>query len=258
MNGFVSLQTALRHRIDAAGGQPFAVLDFDNTCIVNDIAEATLAYMCRNNLLKHGGLRPPGTQHGDYHEQVFRRYYALLDQGDIRSASLLCAGLFAGYRRDEAEAVVRAAMDAEGNIPRQGELYGVPIAVGLAVRPALRTLIDFCRANDVRIWIVSASPEIAVRTAMQRFGLPGQLIALRNRMANALLSSEVDEPYPIGEGKVDCIKAFIDRHTRPLLAIGDSIYDLPMIEYADVHAVVDCNNALTTEARRRGWFVLPG
>ena len=258
MNALASLQTAVSHLIDNTRDPPFAVLDFDNTCIVNDIAEATLAYICRNNLLKHGGLLPSGRHRGndEYHEQVFHHYHELLNQGDIRSASLLCAKLFAGYRRDEAEAVVCASMDAEGNIPRVSELYGVPIALGLAVRPALRKLIDFSRANNIQIWIVSASPEIAVKIAMERFGLPGKLIALRNKMDNAVVASELDEPYSIGEGKVDCIKAFIDTHRRPLFAIGDSIYDLPMIEYADIHAVVDCDNALTKEARRRGWFIL--
>src|ERR1700737_2951462 len=55
------------------------------------------------------------------------------------------------------------------------------LARGLGVPPALRRLIDFSEANAVQVWIVSASPEIVVRTAMKRFGLPGKLIALRNK-----------------------------------------------------------------------------
>jgi hypothetical protein len=30
-----------------------------------------------------------------------------------------------------------------------------------------------------------------------------------------------------------------------------------MIECGDIQALVDCGNALTHEARRRGWFILP-
>ena len=153
--------------------------------------------------------------------------------------------------------MVTAAIDAEGSIPWASELYGVPIARGLGVRPALRGLIDFSEANAVQVWIVSASPEIVVRTAMKRFGLPGKLIALRNKTDDSVISMELDAPYSIGEGKVDCIRTFIAAGNRPLFGIGDSMHDLPMIEYADIHAVVDCGNALTQEARRRGWFILP-
>jgi phosphoserine phosphatase len=95
-----------------------------------------------------------------------------------------------------------------------------------------------------------------VQAAMQRFGLSGNLIALRHRIDHEVLSQAIEEPHSIAEGKVDCIKRFIDGRRRPLFAVGDSIYDLAMVEYADLHAVVERDNALTQEARRRGWFVL--
>jgi phosphoserine phosphatase len=259
MDALTALEAAIRARIVSARDQPFAVLDFDNTCIVNDVGEATLAFMCRNELLRDGDLLPSGSRPCDraYHEQVFRRYHQLLNQGDIRSASLLCAGILAGFKPDEAAAIVSAALDAEGTVPGEAELYGISIARGLAVRPALQRLIDFSAANYVQIWIVSASPEIAVRAAMQRFGLPGNLIGLRHRIDNEILSRALDEPHSIAEGKVDCIKTFIHGSRRPLFAVGDSVYDLPMVEYADLHAVVERDSALTQEALRRGWFVLP-
>ena len=97
MNALVALEAAIRSRIDGAHDQPFAVLDFDNTCIVNDVGEATLAYVCRNHLLRYGNLLPSGGQSCDpaYHAQVFRHYHQLLNRGDIRPASLLCARILA-------------------------------------------------------------------------------------------------------------------------------------------------------------------
>jgi phosphoserine phosphatase len=259
MDALTALEAAISARIDGARAQPFAVLDFDNTCIVNDVGEATLAFLCRNYLLRCGELLPSGAQPCDpaYHEQVFRHYHRLLNGGDIRSASLLCAGILAGFKPHEAAAVVSATLDGEGTSPGETELFGISIALGLAVRPSLRRLIDFSAANNIQIWIVSASPEIAVRGAMRRFGLAGNLIALRHRLDHEVLTHALDEPHSIAEGKVDCIKRYIDGSRRPLFAVGDSIYDLPMIEYADLHAVVERDNALTQEARRRGWFVLP-
>jgi len=259
MDAATALEAAISARIGGASQRPYAVLDFDNTCIVNDVGEATLAFMCRNHLLRHGELLPSGAQACDppYHERVFRHYYELLDGGDIRAASLLCARMLAGLEPHAAAATAAAALEAEGTVPGETELFGLPVARGLAVRPALRRLIDFAAANDIEIWIVSASPEIAVRAAMTRFGISGNLLALRHQVNDNVLSPALDEPHSIAEGKVDCIKKFIDAKRRPLFAVGDSVYDLPMVEYAEVHAVVERDNALTQEARRRGWFVLP-
>ena len=258
MDASAAFEAAISKRLEETRDAPFAVLDFDNTCIVNDVGEATLAFLCGNNLLRCSDLLPSGGEPGDraYHDEVFRHYHQLLNAGDIRAASLLCARILAGFTPDEAAAVVAGALDAEGNIPGATELFGIPIARGLAVRPALRRLIDFATAKGVHIWIVSASPAIAVQAAMQRFGLPGNLIALRHRIVDGVLSRTLVAPHSIQEGKVDCIKTFIDGKQRPLFAVGDSVYDLPMLEYARLRAVVERGNAMTPEARRRGWFVL--
>src|ERR1700682_1115902 len=115
MDALTALEAAIRARIVGAREQPFAVLDFDNTCIVNDVGEATLAFMCRKGLLRCGDLLRPGGQpcNRAYHERVFRHYHQILNAGDIRSASLLCAGILAGFKSDEAAAIVSAALDAE-------------------------------------------------------------------------------------------------------------------------------------------------
>jgi phosphoserine phosphatase len=259
MDASTAFEAAISKRLAAAREAQFAVLDFDNTCIVNDVGEATLAFMCGNNLLRCSDLLSPGGGPGDpaYHGQVFRRYHQLLNSGDIRAASLLCARILAGFKPDEAAAVVAAALDAEGNIPGEAELFGIRIARGIAVRPALRRLIEFSTANAVQIWIVSASPAIAVQAAMQRFSVPGNLIALRHRIVDGLLSRTLVAPHSIAEGKVDCVKTFIDGKMRPLFAVGDSVFDIPMLEYATLRAVVERDNAMTQEARRRRWIVLP-
>jgi phosphoserine phosphatase len=259
MDASAAFEAAISKRLDETRAAPFAVMDFDNTCIVNDVGEATLAFMCANSLLRCSDLLPSGGEpgHPAYHGRVFRHYHQLLNGGDIRAASLLCARILAGFKPDEAAAVVAAALDAEGNIPGEAELFGIQIARGLAVRSALRRLIEFSTANAVHIWIASASPAIAVQAAMQRFALPGRLIALRHRIVDGVLSRTLVAPHSIQEGKVDCIKTFIDGKERPLFAVGDSVYDLPMLEYARLRAVVERDNAMTQEARRRGWFVLP-
>ena len=50
------VKEAIEKKIPEAGNQPFAVFDFDNTCIINDIGEAMFAFLCRNKLLKNNNL----------------------------------------------------------------------------------------------------------------------------------------------------------------------------------------------------------
>ena len=44
------LQKEIQDQLMQSEGDVFAVFDFDNTCIVNDILEATLAFVCKNRL----------------------------------------------------------------------------------------------------------------------------------------------------------------------------------------------------------------
>jgi phosphoserine phosphatase len=144
----------------------------------------------------------------------------------------------------------------EGEILSKTELFGITIAHGLAVREVVKNILTFLENKKVAIWIVSASPEVTVQAAMNYFKIPGKLIGLRNKMVSDVLQSEVEKPYSIAEGKVECVKTYIDPTQRPLLGIGDTMNDFPMIEYATIHAVIDRGNALTKEARARNWHVL--
>lgn len=235
---------------------PFATFDFDGTCVANDVTEATLAYACRDRLLKNKVLL--GDDAGDlgtYHERVFQRYYELL-KVDMLAAYLFTARTFAGFTIDEAETLVSAALDAEGEDIGNTELYGISIAHGLTARPVVRDLAKYLYEQGVAVWTVSASTEVAIRVAMRRFGYKGELIGLRNKVVDGILTDEIEEPYSIKEGKVACIKKYIDQTQPPMLAIGDSMNDAPMLEYSKVPVVVDRGNALATLARDRRWHLL--
>jgi hypothetical protein len=91
-----ALQDAIKSEVPKAE-YPFAIFDFDNTCIVNDIGEATFAYLCRNNLLKDFSLLSDETDHESYHERVFQTYQNLYELGDIKNAYALNAQMFSGF-----------------------------------------------------------------------------------------------------------------------------------------------------------------
>src|SRR3989344_971484 len=119
--------------------KPFAIFDFDNTCIMNDIAEATLAYLCGNKLLRDTSLLgEKQDDNADYHERVFHTYHALLKERRIKAAYMLNARMFSGFTPGEAEAVALAAITEEGRKLGSKVLYGFHIERGLALRrPAM-------------------------------------------------------------------------------------------------------------------------
>lgn len=247
------LQEAIK-AASAGQKQPFAAFDFDNTCIVNDIAEATLAYLCRHRLLKDQTLLPPADE--DYHRRVFRHYYALLERSGMEDAYVFSGQVFAGFTPAEVDELVDAAISAEGAEIGRTELHEIQIAKGLAARPKVLELLAFLQEQGVEAWVISASPEEVVRAAMRRFRVPGQLIGLRNVIRDGKLTKEIIRPHSIAAGKVDCIKTYIHPTQQPLLGAGDSMNDFPMLEYSSLRAVIDRNNALTKEARARDWFIL--
>ena len=250
------IQEAIEERLPAQGGKAFAVFDFDNTCIINDVGDAAFNYLCDRELLRDTTFLGEGKENGiEYHERVFLTYHALVKNGRLKAAYMLCAKMFSGFTPHEAEAITLAAITAEGVRLGSKMLYGIHIERGLAARRSILSLVEYLRGKGVKIWIISATPEPAVRAAMKHFGVEGELIGMRNRIENGVYTSELEEPFSMFEGKVECIKKFIDAKTPPLLATGDSMNDLPMLEEAHVKVVIK-ERELAALASDRGWFVL--
>ena len=250
----MDLQTEIKEKLSGKD-TPFAIFDFDNTCIVNDVGEAVFSYMCRNKLLRDTNLI--GAYEGDYHEAVFKKYHELYGGGKIKEAYALNAAMFSGFTPQEAEEIARVGIEAEGSEIGEAELYGSKIAHGLALRPQVMELMRLLQLNGVRIWVVSASAEIVVKVALKHFDIAVEdLIGVRAVIEEGIITRELESPMPIIEGKVDCMRKYIDPTQAPLLVIDDSTTGLPILETADIKVVVNRNNALTKEAEKRGWYLL--
>jgi phosphoserine phosphatase len=241
--------------------EPFAIFDFDNSCIFNDIAEATLTYLCRNKLLKDFTLLGEDTDRNTYHERFIQTYYALYRDKKIKEAYKLNSQMFSGFTPEEAVVATHAAIQAEGSELGEAELYGVKIAKGLAARPDTIALMDFLKSKNVKIWMVSASPEIAVKTAMEHFGIvTDHLIGVKGILKDGMYTSDFEMPMSVIEGKVECLRKFIDPIRSPFVAVDDSTTGLPILGTASIKVVVNRGNALTEVARTEGeenkWFLI--
>jgi phosphoserine phosphatase len=152
--------------------------------------------------------------------------------------------------------LVAAVIKEEGEAIGKTELYGKKIAKGLAARPAVAKLIGHLQKQGVKIWVVSASPRLLVAEAMKHFGVSAELIGIRHKIIDGVIVPELEYPLSVMGGKVDCIKLFIDPTARPLIGVGDSGNDLPMLEYSSIKAVVDRQNSLSEKAKASGWALL--
>lgn len=235
---------------DALGSQGphYAVFDFDGSIIENDSAEAVLTYMARHDY--------PNAR------EAFEHYYSLLDAGETGEAYQFGAGTLKGLSVVEVREIVRRTMGEEGRKITKTQLFNRTIAHGIALRARVVELM--CRLEDesISVWIVSTSPEVIVRAALAYFGLYPECIGVQNILRDGVITEALRRPLSIFEGKVDCIKRYIHPRalstppTPPLFGVGDSINDLPMLEYSRLRAVVDRGNELARIAGERGWFIL--
>lgn len=236
----------------------FSVFDFDNTCIVNDIAEATLAYMARNNLFKCRNVLP-GLENLNLQilsEKIFKYYYGLLSAGDVKGAYEFGAKTLEGLSISETENLVMNVLKFEDSEIIADKLFDVEIVNGIAVRKSVMKLIKYLQVRKVIVWVVSASPEILVAETLKNFNINVHLIGIKNVVKDNIITADLKYPTPTVEGKVDCIKLFIDSVVKPILGVGDNNNDLPMLEYADIKVVVDRHNPLSKKAKNEGWFLL--
>ncbi len=240
------------------GGKRFAVFDFDNTCIINDIAEATLAYMARNDLFKDRTILP-GLENAtprELSEKIFMHDYGVLDAKNIRGAYEFGAKTIGGLAISEAGGLVEKVLNFEGSEITKDKVFDIEIAKGIATRPAVIELIKYLQERNVSVWVVSASPKVLVAGALKYFNINAQLIGVRNVIKNGIVTPELEYPISVIEGKIDCIKLFIDSVVRPILAVGDNDNDLPMLEYSDIKVVINRHNSLAEKAEGEGWFLI--
>lgn len=238
-------------------GACFAVFDFDNSCIVNDIADAVFAYLCRNKLLKdYTLLGREKSNNVEYHQLIFRNYYEILGRGDIKKAYTFCAKVLSGFNKREIEIITKQTIHFEGKKIRRAKLYGIDIESGLAIKPQIKELMNVLKKRDIVIWIITASPQVIAETAVRYYGFPCKVVGLKNKAKNGIFTAEIEKPYSILGGKITCIKKFISSNKKPLLAVGDSMSDFPMLKYAMIPVVVDRGNELSQKAKSQGWFTV--
>ena len=163
---------------------------------------------------------------------------------DTITKSDLVASAFAGMTPAEFRAYVVEFADSVNAVGFEGMTYGQSF-----YKPMIE-VIDYLRANNFDVWMVSACEREVVRALVERFGIPydrviatdvpyvasgkGEEAADKYNMGkdeSILLGAPLDEVECGQSGKPAAIAREIGK--RPVLAFGNSAGDYSMLNYAE-------------------------
>lgn len=182
--------------------------------------------------------------------------YESLCARDIREGYLFAARCFTGYLPQEAAALAAEMVEEALASPVTS---GEGPCLGVRPRPAMRALVSALEGVGVEVWVVSSSQELFVeRLVTQELGVrAGRVIGVGFELdARGALSARPVEPCPIEEGKR---ARFLETFGEPpLVMVGDSRYDLPLMRVSAGGVFVDHGRAdLRAEAEALGALMIP-
>lgn len=204
--------------MDSDSFSKLALFDMDNTLLIGDIGEAVYAQLRAENHKVHIG----------WHE-----YKDILKEHGPGIAYRRMVASKKGLTRKTIRAVTKRILESQNTIyfhDNDIEISKNPPKPN----PKLNELIKFLRTLDFGIFVITASSKhIADEVCTTWFDLDENIIyGVENEYDehedDIILRGELIEPAPILEGKAQVYLNKID-HRSPLIAIGDSLNDVPML-----------------------------
>jgi phosphoserine phosphatase len=121
----------------------------------------------------------------------------------------------------------------------------------------VRPLLERLRRSGLTPWVCSASPRWMVLPGAKALGIDdAHVIGVSCAVENGVLSGVVDQPVPVGPGKVTWLER---RGVKPVLGVGNGDFDVDMLAASSRALVIappDSSNGLVAHARQRGWPIL--
>jgi phosphoserine phosphatase len=248
---------------------PIAIFDWDNTCIRGDIADAAFHQLCRDLALRFDApgfwdwvteahprnligeayveycTRPTTDNRLRLQLRLEQMRKALYEGEDDASICAWDAGAFVGWTLDEVHAYARQVMAQELQQPFAIEtlqLDGDKIEIprGLRIREELRQLAGRMQRAGWQVWVISASSQWLVEPLAELYGIPpARVVGMRREVVDGKLTARVEPPVSFSDGKLDAYQMFVSR-TQPLtFAVGDSVNDWKILEWAEARLLVE-------------------
>lgn len=182
-------------RIDALGPGDWIATDCDGTLWRGDIGD---------DVVRAAAAEPEafGLESCDFEA------YEELIRADYEGACLAACGVL----RQADQAVAAAAID---------RVLGADFSPRVWLLEALQDALK----RGVEVWLVSASPRLAVQVGAKRVGIePSQAIGIE------LAESGYRAPWPIDTGKPAACRS--RGKSAPAVALGDTRWDMPLLQWA--------------------------
>jgi phosphatidylglycerophosphatase C len=220
--------------------QPNALsFDADGTLWSGDVGEDVFRFAVENGRLREAARTEIDRQaqirgfarFSDVNATAQQLFEAYL-QGNYleREICELMTWCYAGFSVQEMVALVREALAAAKHAQRLNE--------------ELRPVLDFAHRHGLRTIVVSASPRITVEVAASVWGFHARDIAAATpRIVSGVIAAEMAAPVPYGADKCVAGRALLG-HAHWLGAFGDNVFDVEMLQEAEVGVAVRPKPAL--------------
>ncbi|MBT9557998.1 MAG: haloacid dehalogenase-like hydrolase [Myxococcales bacterium] len=197
------------------GDVPVAAFDADGTLWGVDVSDELLEWVDARGLV----TRPSGAQ-------SLKSWCDELCRVERAKGYAWAAAAYAGHPADEVAEWADAAFEATGRAQ---------------IHPQLAELVAVLQAAGVCVLVVSASPVWAVLPGARHLGIPDEnVLAIEVERevvgGRVRLTDRVRAPVTSSQGKVARIEDALGR--APFFAAGNTIDDLPMIEFATTFRLV--------------------
>jgi HAD superfamily hydrolase (TIGR01490 family) len=167
-----------------------------------------------------------------------------------------------GSSDEQTNAVLEVAKRIFAEIPeRDVERMAPEVLAGILPRIYPQMLDEVHRHQDDgrATFIVSAAGNDLVKTLAAVLGMEGGIGTRWAVGSDGKYTGEMEGPFVYGNGKVEAMRQFADRHDIDMeasYAYSDSASDLPMLRSVGNAVVVNPDGPLLEIARQEGWRVM--
>lgn len=166
----------------------------------------------------------------------------LAGQYPERETCAMMAWCYAGRALAEVDALSRAVLEAE-DFPAR-------------LTPELGSIIEWGRSAGVRLVLISASPRSIVEAAAAKWGFASHDIAAATpALLDGRVRPELAAPVPYAEDKLTAGRALFGS-ARWLAAFGDNVFDIDMLQTAEMGVAVRPKPKLASELAALGLRLL--
>jgi HAD superfamily hydrolase (TIGR01490 family) len=167
-----------------------------------------------------------------------------------------------GSSDEQTNAVLEVAKRIFAEMPeREVERMAPEVLAGILPRiyPPMLDEVHLHQDEGRATFIVSAAGNDLVKTLAAVLGMEGGIGTRWAVGTDGKYTGEMDGPFVYGNGKVEAMRQFADRHDIDMdasYAYSDSASDLPMLRSVGHAVVVNPDGPLLEIARQEGWRVM--